>query len=589
MNENKNPMKKFFGLAMAAVTALSMTTTAFADEPYNSYNYDTWDDPVPSQSVYRVEATITGAEMQLDRLRDRSDPLFYDEEAAVTLSDASDMSWDDDRNELWIADTKNNRIIVLDEELKLKARYYTVEGSGIDGFAAPGGIFVNTSPSLGCQVAYIADTDNSRIVKAKVKSATELEFVQDYTRPDSSLYTIQTFLPKKVLADGAENVYSVVSNISTGSVQFSRDGTFSQYYGANRVQVTAAIVAQRLWRAIASEDQLEGMQRNVPVEYANFDIDNDGFIYTVTEVTTDTDAVKKLNAAGYNIWNNAVGNEYKFGDLAGGQYDALTKKSHNTRLTDVDVSSTKLINVLDYETGRVFQYDSECNLIAIFGTKTSTSDQRGSLSNPNAVESYGDKVFILDGSKNDITVFVETQFGKYVHQAFELYDQGLYTEAKSSWEEVIKRDGGYTTAYIGLGKAALKNEEYSKALEYFKTAYDQDDYDKAFKYTREAFLRENFTLIVIIIVLLIVLIIVRKIMKQRGMRLFKRKPKRLNIEDGFGILGDAEKKAEKAAEETADAAEETAEEAVEEAEEAAEEVSVSELEEAADDEEKEGE
>ena len=101
---------------MAAVTALSMTTTAFADEPYNSYNYDTWDDPVPSQSVYRVEATITGAEMQLDRLRDRSDPLFYDEEAAVTLSDASDMSWDDDRNELWIADTKNNRIIVLDED-----------------------------------------------------------------------------------------------------------------------------------------------------------------------------------------------------------------------------------------------------------------------------------------------------------------------------------------------------------------------------------------------------------------------------------------------------------------------------------------
>ena len=40
------------------------------------------------------------------------------------------------------------------------------------------------------------------------------------------------------------------------------------------------------------------MARNVPVEYANFDIDADGFIYTVTEVSTSTDAVKKLNPSG---------------------------------------------------------------------------------------------------------------------------------------------------------------------------------------------------------------------------------------------------------------------------------------------------
>lgn len=534
MNGIKNPLKKLFGLTMAAVTALSMAATAYADEPYNTYNYDTWGDAIPSQSIYRVERTVTGEDMELQRLRDPEDPLFVDENAALIINDANDFSWDDERLEMWIADTKNNRIIVLDKDLKLKARYYTVENSGIDGFAAPSGVFVNTSPSLGCQVVYIADTDNSRIVKAKVVDNTTLEFVQAYTKPEEALYTIQTFLPKKVLADGAENVYSVVSSISTGSVQFSKDGKFTGFYGANRVQVTAAVIAQRLWRAIASDEQLEGMQRNVPVEYANFDIDKDGFIYTVTEVTTDTDAVKKLNPAGYNIWNNAVGNEYKFGDLAGGQYDALMNKSHNTRLTDVDVSTTNLINVLDYETGRVFQYDEECNLIAIFGTKTSTSDQRGSVSNPNAVETYGDKVFVLDGSKNDITVFIETQFGKNVHAAFALYDEGRYTEAKADWEEVIKRDGGYNTAYIGLGKAALNEEEYSKALKYFKTAYDQDDYDKAFKYTREAFLRDNFTAIVIIIVLIIVFIIVKKILNKKGINIIKGRVKKPAFLEGFG-------------------------------------------------------
>ena len=90
------------------------------------------------------------------------------------------------------------------------------------------------------------------------------------------------------------------------------------------------------------------------------------------------------------------------------------------------------------------------------------------------------------------------------------------------------------------------------------------------------------------IVLIIALLIARSVMKKKGIRLFKRKPKKLNIDDGFGILSSAE---EKAAEDT--------EEVAEEVEEAAAEVSSSEIEaedaeeteadEASEDEEKEGE
>lgn len=60
--------------ALAAGLALTMTVTAFADEPYTAYNYDYWDDAIPSQSAYRVEKTVTGADMGLDRLSDPSDP-----------------------------------------------------------------------------------------------------------------------------------------------------------------------------------------------------------------------------------------------------------------------------------------------------------------------------------------------------------------------------------------------------------------------------------------------------------------------------------------------------------------------------------
>ena len=535
----KHPIRKLLSVSLAAVTALSMSVTAFADEPYNSYTYDNWDDAIPSQSAYRVEKTVTGAEMKLSKLRDPAGGCYVSDKAPLTLNDARDLSIDKAAGEMWIADTKNNRILRLDlATLEVTGCYSGVSGSSVEGFAAPQGVFVTTSPSLGQQVVYIADTDNSRVVKATVSSSTQLSCVHEYTKPEEALYTAQTFNPKKVCVDLAENVYTVVSSVNSGSVQCSREGKFTGFYGANRVQVTAAVIAQRLWRMIASDEQLEGMTRNVPIEYANFDIDKDGFIFTVTEVDTDTDAVKKLNPAGYNIWNNAKGNEYKFGDLTGSQYDPLTKKSHVTRLTDLDISDTGLINVMDYETGRVFQYDKECNLVCIFGSKTSTSDQRGTIANPNAVESHGERVYILDGSKNDITVFIETQFGKHIHQAFALYDEGRYTDAKDDWDQVVRRDGNYIQAYVGLGKAALNEERYSEALDYFKTAYDQEDYDKAYKYARDAFLKDHFTLIIIVIAVIIVFFIVKKMLNKRGIKILgflKKKKQMVSVGSAAGI------------------------------------------------------
>ena len=47
-------------------------------------------------------------------------------------------------------------------------------------------------------------------------------------------------------ADKAENIYVVCKAVNTGSVQFNRDGEFQGFYGANRVEVTAAVVAQKL-------------------------------------------------------------------------------------------------------------------------------------------------------------------------------------------------------------------------------------------------------------------------------------------------------------------------------------------------------
>lgn len=551
MNGSIRLTKKLIGLSLAICTALTMSVTAFADVPYESYNYDYWDDAIPSQSGYTVQKIVSGKDMGLDRLSDPNDELYYSPNASTTLNEARDV-FVYNNDEIWIADTGNSRILRLNKDYEITGRYYYVTGESqaegvtvsADGngtmFSDPYGIYLTDSPTTGKQTIYIADYSNARVIRAQVTSSTELTLEREYLRPDEALYDSPSYNPTKVLADSGENVYVIVKSVTTGSVQFSPDGEFMGYYGANRVEVTAKVIAQRLWRKIATNKQISGMQRNVPVEYANFDIDSEGFIYTVTEVPVDTDSVKKINAAGYNIWAD----EYDyvvFGDHTEAVWDMATSKTYATRLTDVAVDDNGIINVLDYETGRVFQYDKLCNLICIFGTKTATGDQRGAFASPNAVETIDDTVIVLDGSKNrnDLTVFKRTLFGDYLHKAFGYYDEGLYVEAQPYWEEVIKRDSGYADAHIGLGKADLKNQKYKSAMKRFKIANSKSNYDKAFEYYREQWLQDHFTAIAIVIFVLAALGIVDSVLKRKNkslFKIFKKKPEKWREGlDGFNV------------------------------------------------------
>ena len=281
------------------------------------------------------------------------------------------------------------------------------------------------------------------------------------------------------------------------------------------------------WKLIFSREQAKRMRRSVPVEISNFDIDEDNFIYTVTESkTVTTDVLKKLNSAGTNIFTNLGYSDYTFGD-------SLTKyyrnKTYTSQITDVDIGENGVINLLDVATGRVFQYDDECQLLFIFG---GIGQQKGTFTTPNAVESLGNKIYVLDGRKASVTVFKQTEFGAIVHNAISLFNKGKYEEARQPWEEALRRDSNYWLAYIGLGNAYLNEGDYDTAMKYFyynsKTGYND-----AFKSWRMNFIRDNFTLFAVIIILLIIAIYVissiknKRRIKRRAEqeRLFKEKNK----------------------------------------------------------------
>ncbi len=523
---------------MAAVT-LSTSLVAYADEPYDGYNYDWWGDPVPSQNGYVVQRVITGADLGVGALTEPGD---------MFVSDNNDVYIADTAYKGTLDSSMKGRIIITDSNFTLKTAIEYLDFSEVQDwvdlqairlqvseidqtqhtkitdkyFDGPSGVFVKED------MIYVADNANDRVVA--FTAATDASGIgygvvkHVYTRPDSDVYdSSTTFNPSKVLVDAADNVYVCIKSITKGAVVFSESGEFNGYFGANRVEATADVLMNAFWKLIFNREQIKKMKRNVPVEISNFDIDPDNFIYTVTESkSTDTDILKKLNSAGTNIFVNLGYSENTFGDYLTKYYRGQT---YSSQITDVDIGENGVIHLLDLKTGRVFQYDNECNLLFIFGGKGS---QKGTFTTVNAVESMGTNVYVLDGRKASITVFEQTEFGSIVHEAISLFNKGKYDEARGPWEEALRRDSNYWLAYIGLGNAYLNQGEYAEAMEYFEYN-SKTGYNDAFKGWRMDFVRDNFTIIACIIVggLLLVYVLasvrgkIREKKRAEAERLFK--------------------------------------------------------------------
>lgn len=534
--------------AMAAATL--MTSVAYADEPYTGYNYDWWGEPVPSQNGYIVDKVVTGADMGVGNLSEPNDMFF---------TDAGDLYIADTAYKPDKSSSLKGRIVAVDEDFKLKYTISELDFSGAKDwldrknqellvneisqedynkvtnvyFNGPTGVFVDTVD--GQDVIYVADKDNDRVVSFVIEEVgtddckTSVGKVQTvFTRPDAKMYDSSvTFNPDKVLVDAAKNVYICIRSITKGAVVFSKEGDFNGYFGANRVEQTGEVLLNAFWKLIFNREQAKKMRRSVPVEISNFDIDDDNFIYTVTESKkVSTDVLKKLNSAGTNIYTNLGYSDYTFGDYITVYYRS---KTYTSQMTDVDIGDNGVINLLDVATGRVFQYDEECNLLFIFG---GLGQQKGTFTTANAVESKGTNIYVLDGRKCSVTVFKQTEFGEIVHNAISLFNKGKYEEAKIPWEEAIRRDSNYWLAYIGLGNAYLNEGDYDIAMDYFYYN-SRSGYNDAFKSWRMNFIRDNFTMFAVIILVLLVGIYVLSSVRAKSRakkraeqdRLFKEKNK----------------------------------------------------------------
>ncbi len=98
-----------------------------------------------------------------------------------------------------------------------------------------------------------------------------------------------------------------------------------------------------------------------------------------------------------------------------------------------------------------------------------------------------------------------TEYGTLIHSALEEYVLGNYERSAGLWEQVLVYNTNYDLAYIGLGRALLRQERYEEAMYYFKLKYDFANYSKAYQQYRKIAVEDNIGFIIVGIFTLIIL------------------------------------------------------------------------------------
>lgn len=462
-------------LAVTALMAAPLPVQA-AERSY-TYNYDYWGDVQDSPDFYTVRKVYTGTELGLET-------NFKNPQGLYTYG-----------NDLYVCDTGNNRIVQLTkgENESLTVTRIITEFSGADNntFNTPTDIAVDEEGSL-----YIADKANARILKLDK----DLNFVMQFNIPnDSTLDKDTTFQPSKIAIDTAGRVYCTAVGINKGLIKYENDGTFSGFIGATPVTFNWT---DYLWKKFASQEQRAQMESFVPTEYENLYMDHEGFVYaTITGADEqaldngEAQAIRKLNLMGSDILVQN-GEWYVLGDIywgGEGQY------SGPSRLTDVTVMENDVYVCLDKNRGRLFGYDDQGKMVFACG---GNGNMDGYFRQPSAIEHMGHDLFVLDSLDCSITLFITTEFGQAVFDAVELFDQGEYEASGAAWQHVINLNGNYDLAYIGMGRAHLRQKEYKEAMDYFELKYDDENYSKAFKQYRKQWIEKNLVIIVAVILVL---------------------------------------------------------------------------------------
>jgi sugar lactone lactonase YvrE len=440
------------------IILFSFTSFVYAQPTNYTYNYDFWKEQVASPDAYRVSAYLSGSKLGIGDFRNPQGLFIRD-------------------NRIYVCDSGNNRIVLLETNEKGEyAPVKVVSSVMIDGVDSS---FNSPTDLFECEdgILYIADAENHRVLKLD----RDWKYISSIEKPaDESFGVNIEFSPAKLIVDFAGRIFVQARNINKGLLEFDSRGEFAGYMGANKVHVN---IIDYLWKYVSTQAQKARMDLFIPTEYSNLCLDRDGFIY-VTNSGGHTDMIRRLNAMGQDI---LIRNGYNVpaGDLAIGNAGGISGRS---RFIDVAAMGNDSYACFDRIRGRIFMYDFQGNLLYAFG---GVGNREGYFLQPVALENMGYSLYALDSRAAALTRFDLTGYGAKINEALDEYRAGRYESSAAVWEEVLKMNGNYDLAYIGIGRAALRQGDYKKAMKYFQLKHHREGYGKAFQLYRKQWMEEN--------------------------------------------------------------------------------------------------
>lgn len=456
-------VKRFLCLLLLA--CLAAGTACAADSlPYDCYNYDYWNNILYTPAPYVPDSLVSGAVLQ------------HEGGSVGAFRNPQDLCVSPD-GDVYIADTGNNRIVVLADDLKTVKQI--ISGFEADGtaqaFSAPSGVAVSEKHRL-----YIADSQNRRIVVLEA-DGTFVKYVQN---PQSEVLDDgYVFTPLRVSVDYADRVYVIAQNMFQGIMVFSEDGVFTGFFGTISVKIS---LWEKFWRKLATKEERSKQQLFIPTEFTGIDVDDEGFVYASNKDTDGIQAVRRLNPKGEDVIRKGpkenLGGDRVFG--AAGNY------SGPSQMVDVVYREHGIYSLLDARRGRIFTYDHEGNLLYIFG---GIGTQAGTFQTPTAIEQLGNRLLVLDSQQGNMTVFAETEYGALINRAVGLRFDGDESQAVPLWREVLRLDEINELANTGIGKAYLSAGDNENAMLYLRRGMNREYYSVAFKRWRNERLRNNIS------------------------------------------------------------------------------------------------
>ena len=217
-------MRKLLASGLAALLLFSAGTGASALQiaPYEGYTYNTWGESVPAPAGYLPERVVYAEDIGVDSLNGPEDLFVY-------------------KDRLYIADTGNNRILVLNDQYRVVQSIQTLTGP--DGkptaLKKPSGLYIRDD------TLYIADTGNARVVSCDLNGRVQHEFL---CPNDKVIQKDFLFTPTKVVSDSTGYVYVLSQNSYQGLLTYDHTGAFIGFFGSIKVAVSLAVVVSSMWK-----------------------------------------------------------------------------------------------------------------------------------------------------------------------------------------------------------------------------------------------------------------------------------------------------------------------------------------------------